>query len=219
MATNTGISLSDLRTTINREIGCYNNLMSSLGTDLETSFVEPMSNVWYSQLAVDFFGSFKSTMETFAGEVTKTYESVVNTLNEIGLAWCKFNNLEGEYVSQEFEACTYNLSIDDIKTMTESGQIYIERDAALDLADNLSILSTTCVDTLDLSINVINQVGALYDANDSQLSSLTTALTNVKTSIVEAADSLKQEVITAIEDTNTKYEEQAASVSAGVSGE
>ena len=212
----TGLNLGETSAAISKVAEAYKDIHDALISDSKTSFVEPMSSLWGSPEAVNFFTAYASTIASLSDSVNNTFNSVVvsmnsaaNNLASIGGATWDNPLVEGQVVKKN------ELDTTSIKSDL-NGVVGVDGDAASTLADSaMTSIETKIVAGLEKACNAVNTSGFVGAAMQDHL---VTSLKNIKNHVEMTFDDLKSKVKKAITDTEEAYKTTSSNIESAFSG-
>lgn len=191
----------------------YASIMGALFTKNITSFVNPMGACWGSPQAVTFFTSYKNAIEAMRDDITKVYQSIVDSMNGAANSLAKIAG--SSWATITLESSSKMLLISTIKQNLADGTIGIDVTQAKTVANQLDQVLTAVKNGLDKATSAVKNSG--FVGGEMQ-SSLVSSLSKIETNISNQFSALKDQVNTAIQDTVDTYTATSTSVSSAFGG-
>lgn len=191
----------------------YASVMSALFSKNIASFVNPMGACWGSPQAVTFFTTYKTAIEAMRDDVTKVYQSIVESMNSAANSLARIAG--SSWATITLESNSSELSISPIHQNLPDGTIGIDVTQAKTVAGQLDQVLTSVKDGLDIAASAVKNSG--FVGGEMQ-SSLVSSLVKIKDNISEQFSSLKNQVNTAIQDTVDTYTTTSTNVSSAFGG-
>lgn len=209
MALNTGFNSTAIREALEKIGKSYESLMQALGTNMQSQFVNGMSDKWACQYAIDFFTIFAEGgqkqfegfsvsldkgMNAFLLESDDIFTRVFISVNSAAKRWAEVTGKAGAWGTMPFTALGKKMDIsciqenindvrgvDDISTPNVLAQLRALVENAREALDSAKAAVTNCGGFLD-------QYGMQSDALTMSISAIARDLNNFATTIQETAD-------------------------------
>lgn len=191
----------------------YLSIMGALFTKNTTSFVNPMGACWGSPQAVTFFTTYKTAIEAMRDDITKVYQSIIDSMNGAANSLAKIAG--SSWTTITLESSSKQLLISTIKQNLADGTIGIDVTQAKTVANQLDQVLTAVKNGLDKATSAVRNSG--FVGGEMQ-SSLVSSLSKIERNISNQFSSLKDQVNTAIQDTVDTYTATSTSVSSAFGG-
>lgn len=209
----TGYNPDTVSSAIGNVKGSYTSVMDALLDRNNSIFVEAMGPCWGSPQAVTFFTTYKTSIETMRNDITKVYQSIVESMNSAAnslavIAGSTWGTITLEPSSKE-------LSISSIKQNLADGTIGIDVGQANAIAGRLDVVLSAVKDGLAQATSAVKNSG--FVGGEMQ-SSLVSSLSKIEANISNQFSSLKDQVRTAIQDTVDTYTTTSTNVSSAFGG-
>lgn len=209
----TGYNPNTVSTAISNIKSSYSSVISALITKSLTNFVSPMGACWGSPQAVTFFTSYKTAVEAMCNDVTKVYQSIVDSMNSAASNLAKIAG--SSWATVGLESSSKELIISAIKQNLADGTIGIDVTQAKTVAGQLDGVLTSIKDGLNKATSAVKNSG--FVGGEMQ-SSLVSSLTKIEANISNQFSDLKNQVNTAIQDTVDTYTTTSTNVSNAFGG-
>lgn len=209
----TGYNPNTVTIAISNIKSSYSSVISALITKSLTSFVSPMGACWGSPQAVAFFTSYKTAVEAMSNDVTKVYQSIVDSMNSAANNLAKIAG--SSWATIGLETSSKELIISAIKQNLSDGTIGIDVTQARTVAGQLDGVLASIKDGLDKATSAVKNSG--FVGGEMQ-SSLVSSLTKIEANISNQFSDLKNQVNTAIQDTVDTYTATSTNVSNAFGG-
>ena len=209
----TGFDPSLVIMSINKVEDSYVELMQALYTDMQTKFVEGMSNCWACNLAQRFFANTvkPNADELLTGSFDR-FRSVVETMNEAASKWAERTLTEWAPVS--FKGELKNISVDAIKENI-NGERGIKESEANTVAQELPKIAASAEQALIAAENAVHGCGFVGRDQEEQL---VRSLGQIRANISEFVTSVNNVAKNAIQQTIDAYGSLATNVSEAFAG-
>ncbi len=212
----TGFDPAVVRSAIEKEKAAYRDLIYAVVDCTKTNFVDKMATCWACKEAQTWFLAFKGVIDGLSTEITNTFQSVVDGMNEAGRIWAQ-NTGGTEYTDTTFFPNEQKLDVDGIKENIDGVRGIIEIEAKENVKQLQSTVLQKVQDALTAAKEGVFESGFM-DAETKQGTNLIASLTEIKTNIESAMSTIVSEAMKAIEDTANRYGNQAVSIANAFSG-
>lgn len=191
----------------------YASIMGAMFATNLIHFVNPMAACWGSPQAVSFFTTYKTAIEDMRDDITKVYQSIIDSMNGAANSLAKIAG--SSWATITLESSSKQLPIDFVKENLADGTIGIDVTQAKTVAGKLDQVLTSIKNGLDKATSAVKNSG--FVGGEMQ-SSLVSSLSKIETNISNQFSSLKDQVNTAIQDTVDTYTATSTSVSSAFGG-
>ena len=200
----TGFNPQQVKSSIKSVIDAYNDLYDAIINVTQASFVTPMATSWCCKESVDFFNNtFKPAIDNLQEGSTKTFQSVVDSMNSAAKAWADRTGNTGDWSNVSFTPRTKKIDVSGIKDRNAKGEIGIDEVQAVAKASLLVTKSyVKAAAALTKAAAAVTVCGFL---GGSQASTLKTALKNIKKAIDDTTKELAEGVKKAVKDSAEGY--------------
>lgn len=196
----TGFNPTTVRTSMNSVQKAYNDLLKSLGTDMQTQFVNGMADKWACNNAQKFFTEgFKPAVDGLIKDSNKTFKSVIDAMNSGANAWAKQTGSEWSKIS--FSQIDKSMDVSGIKENI-NGVRGVDAASANTVAAKLPNIANEAKSALTAAENAVKDCGFI---GGSTASNLVASLRKIKTNIDNATQKITEQSKKAINQTVTDY--------------
>ena len=209
----TGFNPDVVNSSINQVKTAYENLIRVLGDDMQTQFVEGMSDKWACNNAQSFFNDvFKPAIDSLIVNANTIFESVVNSMNSAAQVWAQETN--SSYNPQSFSLI--NKVIDTSVIQENIGGVRgIDLDQASPVASKLPTISENAKSALTSAQQAVQDCGFV---GGSQSENLIASLGTIKNNIDTATEEIVTQSKNAIESTIQNYANTEGKISQAFAG-
>lgn len=211
----TGVNLGQVRNAIAKVMGDSNSVVSAMHSATST-FVEPMSQAWASEQAVEFFKAYKEVADNIIKETVKVCKSVMDSMDSAASNWAALNGasyskVNGNILEKEVDVSSIKNNI--------GGTRGIDVNVATDLAkQQLGAIRERIAGYFDDVVGVLNANTGFLDDNNQQTSALVSSVTSIGENIGNALLNLENQANTKINETVEAHGTFVSSVSSAFSG-
>ena len=209
----TGFDPAQVNSSINSVNAAYRELMEAVITATQTKFIDQMANQWACKEAQVWFESFTNVINELAAGCTRTFGSVVSTMNEAAQHWAEETG-GTEYQSISFSPALLKCNSDGIKENI-GGVRGVDKEHATDTVSKLTSIETACNNALNNAKKAVLTCGFM---GGNQAESLKASLDQIGVNVAKAVTDTSSAAKTAINNTVTAYGDQAANISNAFSG-
>ena len=200
----TGFNPQLVKKSINSVINAYNDLYDALIVVTQSAFVNPMATLWCCNESKKFFSEvFKPAMDSLQDGATKTFTSIVDSMNSAAKAWADRTGNSGDWSNVSFNPRTTKIDISGIRDKNANGEIGIDEaqskvKAAL-LVSKTYVKATAALAKASAAVAVCGFLGG------SQASSLQSSLKSIGKAAGDTTKELADGVKKAIESSADAY--------------
>ena len=207
-----GYNPAQVERTIRTLNDAYNDLQDALINVTQSQFVIPMSDLWCSKEAVEFFRTkFEPAMNTLNTNAYKTFSQIVSVINAAAIKWSQTTGNTNDFTKIDFSAIIKKLDVSMIVDKNGDGDIGVDEIEAM--AKTGILLTKTFIKAqaaLTKTLVAISLCGFLGKEQTETLKEAVRVINkNIETTIVELVKATKQ----AITATITAYSAVAKSIS------
>lgn len=196
----TGFDPELVHNCISQEQKAYETIIGALGDNMQSSFVDKMGTLWACNQAQTFFNSsFKPAIDETIKSCTKTFESVINSINSAGQAWAQ--QTDSSYSPQSFNAISKTI---DTSVIQENigGIRGIDLEAATATVTGLAAVQTALGTALALAKSAVQNSGFI---GQNQAESLISSLNTISNRINELFSETREVINDYMQNTTTAY--------------
>ena len=201
MGLSSGFNPVVVTTAINGVNKAQASLMRVLVDGINTQFVTPMSHSWACQEAVDFFKTFKESIDDLVSRADSTLQSVVDTMNQGGVNWANRTGNGAAFTKTVYTNYSKRISVDGIKENIDNVRGVDPASSKSALAA-FTALGTTADAALSLAVSAVANCGFL---GGNQQANLTASLKKIREDIKTTFDSYTSQTKTHIDETIETY--------------
>lgn len=209
----TGFDPEQVRTSINKVINSYNDLMDQIGERMQKDFVNGMADKWACKQAQNFFESFKNTTDSLIAGANQTFESVVKSMNDSAIAWA--NSTDSSYSPVQFTIRQITMNISNIMENI-NGVRGIDLQSSDSVSSKLALIKNDASSSLQNAKNAVTDCGFV---GGGQETNLIAALDSIRKNIDSAITNLTEQSKKAIDDTKATYGDVEGKVSQAFQGQ
>lgn len=206
----TGFNPSVVENSIRGVISSYNELISSLGNDVQRKIINGMQNVWACKEAQDFFTEFTENINKLIKVVNSNFEYVVTEMNNAGYDWAARTGDASSFRKIAFDPSSTTVSASGIQENI-NGVRGIDSASATNIASLLAGISASVSNAVDQARNSVNCCGFI---GSNMEASLQETLDRVKSNVRENIESLTAECKERINSTVSSYGDLQGKVAA-----
>ena len=197
----TGFNPSVVENSIRGVISSYNELISSLGSDMQSKIINGMQNVWACKEAQDFFTEFTENVNSLIKNVNNSFEYIVTEMNNAGYDWAVRTGDASSFRKVAFNPSSTTVSASGIQENI-NGVRGIDLASATNIAWLLPGISASVSNAVDQARNSVNNCGFI---GSSMEASLQGTLDKVKSNVRESIEGLATECKDRINSTVSSY--------------
>ena len=210
----TGVNPDEVRAAIVLVKSAYGDILKALVTDSQNSFINPMSSLWGSPDAVDFFKNYGDVISSLKSSVITTFTSVIESMNSAGKNMTSLGGSTWADVVNDVDTSAV-LDISVIKDNLD-GVIGVDVTSASSTADSaMSTIESKINQELSLACRAVNTSGFV---GDDMQENLVSSLNKIQDAVSSAFSTLKTSIKAAIENTETAYKTTSGNISNAFSG-
>lgn len=196
----TGFNPSTVRTSMNSVQKAYNDLLKSLGTDMQNQFINGMADKWACKNAQKFFTEgFKPAVDGLIKDSNKTFKSVIDAMNSGAKAWAAQTGSEWSSIS--FSQVDKSMNVSNIKENI-NGVRGVDAASANTVAAKLPTIANEAKSALTAAENAVKDCGFI---GGTTASNLVASLRKIRTNIDNATQKITEQTKKAINQTVQDY--------------
>lgn len=209
----TGLNPEQATSAITEINNAHGDIIVALINSNYNSFVSPMSAVWGSPQAVEFFKKYQTTIRNMQMQIQKTFSSVINAMNS---AASNLSAIAGAtWASTPLQWHTQEPI--DVSCIKESinGVVGIDQAQATTIAAQLSTVLSGIQAGLARAVTAVRSSGFV---GEGMQESLVSSLTAIESSISDTFDTLITDVNTAMQNTVDTYTTTSTNINSAFAG-
>lgn len=209
----TGINIEEAKASINNVVSSYGDIETALISTSVSNLVAPMSSLWGSPEAVDFFEKYQTSIDSLMSSIGTTFESVVNSMNS---AASSLASIGGETWGNVPISIAHDKV--DVSAIKKDLNGVVGVDVIIASSTANAAMSTIKIQISRALTEACNAVNASGFVGGGMQESLVSSLKSIETNVEDAFDQLSKDIKEAIAATEETYNQTASNVESAFGG-
>ncbi len=209
----TGFNPEQVKTSVDKVIAAYNELINQIGDRVQKGFVNGMADKWACKEAQIFFNTLKNTVDNLNKEANQTFQSVVDAMNSAAATWA--NSTGSVYNPVQGSLRQISINVDNILENI-NGVRGIDLQLSSSVSKMLPSIQTEARLALEHAKHAVSDCGFV---GGNQAENLISSLDTIKNIIDNEFTTITDEAKKAIDDTIAVYSNVEGKVSQAFLGQ
>ena len=210
---------------MNREIGYNKENIESIREEINNqaqdtakkivsninSIVSSISELWFSEVAVEYFKEFANDISSYAPKITNAFEQFNQKIAEAGAEWAAKTEVEAPNLAP-IDSVTLDIDISPIKAVNAGGDRYITTGLAEEVSSLVSIAKGDITEYItDIAERADVSLAFIGGEQSEGVRNCASALKQYVEDMLSFLDSGEHSIVTKLEAYDTEYQRTAQS--------